>query len=209
MKSKNIIFESKRVRSTFGLNSFNPLLLEDISRYKNHGTITGATWVRLPSGLWVLSFDGNDYISCTIADPGDVYSIIAWVKPTNLDAARTIFSGVNYTPDFSILSTTGNLRIATQVGNQYVISSGVVSTTEHTCCGATVNDKEIAVYINGSPDGSGTVANSPDWTNPHYLGRWATAYMVGNIGLFLMTASALSADYHKEFYSKTRHLFNV
>jgi len=31
----------------------------------NDGAITGATWVRLPSGLWVLSFDGtDDVVSC-------------------------------------------------------------------------------------------------------------------------------------------------
>src|SRR3990167_10553439 len=32
----------------------------DRSRYQNHGTITGATWKRLPSGVWVMSFDGTD-----------------------------------------------------------------------------------------------------------------------------------------------------
>lgn len=32
----------------------------DRSPYANHGAITGAIWERLPSGLWVLSFDGGD-----------------------------------------------------------------------------------------------------------------------------------------------------
>jgi hypothetical protein len=32
----------------------------DRSPYGNNGTITGATWVRLASGLWCLSFDGSD-----------------------------------------------------------------------------------------------------------------------------------------------------
>jgi len=37
----------------------------DRSPYGNHGTITGATWERLPSGLWVTHFDGvNDLINC-------------------------------------------------------------------------------------------------------------------------------------------------
>lgn len=34
--------------------------IHDKSSYSNHGTITGATWVRLPSGLWYLDFDGSD-----------------------------------------------------------------------------------------------------------------------------------------------------
>ncbi len=34
--------------------------VHDRSPYSNAGTITGATWKRLPSGLWCLSFDGLD-----------------------------------------------------------------------------------------------------------------------------------------------------
>ncbi len=34
--------------------------LYDRSPYGNQGTITGASWVRLSSGLWCLSFDGSD-----------------------------------------------------------------------------------------------------------------------------------------------------
>jgi len=37
----------------------------DRSPYGNNGTITGATWTRLPGGLWCLSFDGtDDYVNC-------------------------------------------------------------------------------------------------------------------------------------------------
>ncbi len=37
----------------------------DLSRYKNHGAVTTATWVQEPSGLWVMAFDGaNDWIDC-------------------------------------------------------------------------------------------------------------------------------------------------
>ncbi|MBC8477054.1 MAG: hypothetical protein H8D49_01790 [Dehalococcoidia bacterium] len=37
----------------------------DRSPHGNHGNITGATWVRLSSGLWCLSFDGvDDYVDC-------------------------------------------------------------------------------------------------------------------------------------------------
>jgi len=39
--------------------------VHDRSPYGNVGTIVGATWVRLPSGFWCLSFDGtDDYIDC-------------------------------------------------------------------------------------------------------------------------------------------------
>ncbi len=32
----------------------------DKSRYRNHGTIVGATWVQNPNGLWSLNFDNVD-----------------------------------------------------------------------------------------------------------------------------------------------------
>ena len=35
-------------------------ILQDRSLYRNNGTISGATWVRTPGGLWCLSFDGTD-----------------------------------------------------------------------------------------------------------------------------------------------------
>ena len=39
--------------------------IRDLSGYNNHGTITGATWVRLPSGLWSLLADGLDDVIIT------------------------------------------------------------------------------------------------------------------------------------------------
>ena len=35
-----------------------PTTYEDMNRWGNDGTIVGATWKRLPSGLWCLRFDG-------------------------------------------------------------------------------------------------------------------------------------------------------
>jgi len=45
--------------------------VHDLSKYHNNGTITGATWTQLPSGIWVLSFDGVD-------DYG--YSILVYIN---------------------------------------------------------------------------------------------------------------------------------
>ena len=56
----------------------------DRSPYGNIGTITGATWKRLPSGLWYLDFDGSDdYVNCgndASLDITDAITIEAWVK---------------------------------------------------------------------------------------------------------------------------------
>jgi hypothetical protein len=45
--------------------------IRDRSPYGHIGTITGATWVKLSSGLWCLSFDGvDDMVGC--GNPGSL-----------------------------------------------------------------------------------------------------------------------------------------
>lgn len=61
----------------------------DRAPYGNHGTIYGAVWTRLPSGLWVLDFDGSDdYVNCgagasmaNIFDGGG--TVISWINPAS------------------------------------------------------------------------------------------------------------------------------
>ena len=65
----------------------------DVSGKGNHGTITGATWVRLPSGLWVMNFDGNDYVDCGAGSSLDItttLTLMAWTKTTTNNAGGII-----------------------------------------------------------------------------------------------------------------------
>jgi len=57
----------------------------DRSPYGNISAITGATWKRLPSGLWYLDFDGtDDYVDCGNFTPaGDAdkqLTVLYWWK---------------------------------------------------------------------------------------------------------------------------------
>jgi len=57
----------------------------DRSPYGNHGTITGATWKRLPSGLWYLDYDGVDdrtaFGTTGLPTVDAPFTKMAWVKP--------------------------------------------------------------------------------------------------------------------------------
>ena len=59
----------------------------DISRYKNHGTITGATWVRLPSRLWVLTLTDSANVitlpACSALNNIAPVTYLAWINPTS------------------------------------------------------------------------------------------------------------------------------
>jgi len=69
-------------------------LIHDVSQYHNNGAITGATWTQLPSGIWVLSFDGvDDYVDCGNDESLQItgaLTLASWVKPTLLGSAEKI-----------------------------------------------------------------------------------------------------------------------
>ena len=80
----------------------------DRSPYGNVGTIIGATWTRLPSGLWVLSFDGSDdYVDLGTSFQAifrGSFSMECWIKPDDgIPAAK-------YTP-MGTYTATGPNRV--------------------------------------------------------------------------------------------------
>jgi len=84
----------------------------DRSPYGNHGTITGATWTRLPSGLWCLSFDAlDDYVdaglSTDLSGGGD-FTIEGWFKASYDDrryAASQSHTIAPYSSDWIIMES--------------------------------------------------------------------------------------------------------
>ena len=61
--------------------------IHDRSPYGHVCTITGATWHRLPSGLWYLDFDGtDDRVDCgnnSALRPTSAVTVEVWFKPDN------------------------------------------------------------------------------------------------------------------------------
>jgi len=61
--------------------------IRDRSGFNNHGTITGATWTRLPSGLWAQNFTAQGQF-ITVADVPSLSAFTAitvelWIKTGN------------------------------------------------------------------------------------------------------------------------------
>lgn len=73
--------------------------LYDRSPYGNNGAITGATWKRLPSGLWYLDFDGSDD-EVDFGNPAHLnitkdVTFEAWVNFATLPGGSTVFGKDN------------------------------------------------------------------------------------------------------------------
>ena len=95
----------------------------DVSRYKRHGTINGATWTRLPSGLWVLSFNGvNQNVTLasvlpTISEALPLTILIAFY-PTGA-VGSLVNSNRSNNNRFTALQNVGELRIYFYDGGVY------------------------------------------------------------------------------------------
>ncbi len=70
--------------------------IQDRSSYGNNGTITGASWVKLPGGLWCLYFDGiDDHVEITHHPSLDIVARITikfWVRFATLNVVQTLFA---------------------------------------------------------------------------------------------------------------------
>lgn len=101
MTVKGIVFEA---RSYIGSAAPPSTVLEDMSRFRNHGSHDGAgepNAVQLPSGLWTWAYDQTDKI--TISPSPSINNLRAvtaevWVNPTTLgggNAGRLFHKSTN------------------------------------------------------------------------------------------------------------------
>ncbi len=109
------------------------LSVYDRSGYGNHGTITGAVWTKLPSGLWVLRYDGiDDFLAIpnalgALAGALPTFTLSMWVYPITPPAGNdTVFSRMNATIWVRITATTLKLTTNAGVGVDTTISTNFV-----------------------------------------------------------------------------------
>ena len=82
MKTKGLVLDPEASRD------IEPgiVTLYDRSRFQNNGAMTDVTWVRLPSGLWVMGFNGttsivNCGVGASLANLTPM-TLIEWINPT-------------------------------------------------------------------------------------------------------------------------------
>ena len=195
-------------------------------------TITGATWVRLPSGLWVQYYDGTDDVNIVTnraslnMGTGD-FTLEAWVK---LDLDATVRTSISkYTEPTGILgyylqyrNVTGITRLymkdatdAYYIGGTTDVRDG---TWHHTVGvvdrGNAANCKVLVDGVDDTASRTGTLANVGDLDNTADLtiGRNSQVvliYFLGYIALARVYNGAVSDAVIKSHYNQERYLFGV
>ena len=190
--------------------------IHDRSPYGNQGSITGATWKRLPSGLWCLSFDGSDdYVDCgsaigpTLTPP---FTIEAWAMRTK-GSYNTIFAnppGGNANGFWFNITTYLDFRTFPNARETW---GGTISQDTWYHVVAVLDGATATLYINGS-EPSTSHADHSDYTVSSSVLKVgiliAADYPFGGyIALPRIHRRALSAFDVQNSFNREKHLFGV
>ena len=195
-------------------------ILQDRSLYRNNGTISGATWVRTPGGLWCLSF-GDDYVE--VADSNSLktpngLTLETLVKPSFEGVERTFSAyGKNWGTPFSMSKGSANeLKIHIEVGGTSYYPSGgnlPINSWSHTLFTWDKASGEEKIYVNGVNVQTGTdyTGDLATITEPLWIGGVSgpSSYFNGLIALVRLYNQALSATKIAQHYQQERHLLGI
>lgn len=201
----------------------------DKSPYGNNDAITGATWIRLPSGLWCLSLDGNDdYVDCgnnnSLRITGSL-TLAVWVKPADNSINKDVIGNTDY-------GTSEDVSYRLTLGNAGLIEFRVKGATAADIHTGTSYSADVWQHIVGIYDTttlkifkngvdleapvSGTVPSSlQSLTHTVYVGAGRNNSSVidyhfnGLIALPSIHNTALSALEIQNLFNREKHLFGV
>jgi len=194
----------------------------DRSPYGNIGTIYGATWKKLPSGLWCLSFDNvDDYINCgTNASLTSAKGTIALWAKRNASGQYTALVHLieDASQDYLELKIAGDnkAKIEIEDGNASKVSiatSNTITDTNWHHLAYTQEGSGVKIYVDGEEQStSGT--NSSYWSSHLSLtGSKIGTNIFGSINGYI----ALPRIYNRPWsaldvqnsFNREKHLFGV
>jgi len=190
----------------------------DRSRYCNHGTITGGVWKQLPSGVWAMTFDGDDLISCgthsSLLSFSNGVTVIGWIKLDALGNHRGVVSNGPNAASWANHSYTLKINNTNVVESVLNDSTGAATCTGLTaltagryyCVGMTYNFVNNIVYLDGRPDNSTAYTTAITASvSATRIGKYRDGFfMLGKIGQLMVLSGVLSAESHYQFYRATK-----
>jgi hypothetical protein len=194
-------------------------VIKDKSGFGNHGTITGATWVRLSSGLWVLNFDGiDDTVNCGSRVSLNIlssFTLLAWIKkPAHQNTWITILSKGSYGWSYNLFIADTNKLFGGFYGVG-VGSADILPLNQWTLVGIVFDDTAdtMAIITNDKVEVSSGITLTPQEHS-------AESFFIGSdngVGNFLLAQLALARVYSRSLsaskiaviYQNERQLFGV
>jgi len=191
--------------------------IKDFSGNGNDGTITEATWTRLPSGLWGLSFDAtNDVVTVTNVASLQLttFSLEFWVYP-NSEGATTEYDWISKGDNqdgFYLRQENGTgIRFFTYKETGIRLDkawTGVVASGSwyHIFLTYTNSSPAVNLQINGVAKAEATSANDMGPNSGYNLkiGKSLVA-TDGKMGLIRYYSGVVSVNH----FQQERHLFGV
>ena len=206
----------------------NHYFIFDKSKFGLHGTITGAIWRQLPTGLWYLTFDGDDKIKRTIANfrSGDSSgTITTWFKADSGQSGALFSSadeaGPNANYIFVEVNALGLLAIQQRnadTGEDIRADTDVRDDTWHRADFVSTGAAYL-IFLDGVTDGLNVItgADNGDWfadTDLRDSFAWgaferatSVLFFEGSQALQRISSVALTATQILEGYSRERPMF--
>jgi len=222
---KNLLFAPPALGTVLSLTGLpgGSNKIQDRSSCGNSGAIIGATWVRLPSGLWCLYFDGvDDHVDIphhSSLDIVDYITIKFWVRFDSLGAAgtRQIIDNT-YTSGWDInIANTDRLDVRFDIGGGLVESyvpaasfTPVANTWYH--CVVKYDGTNLKVFIDAdevdSDAATGVISTN---SNDIRLGERLDGVLDldGGLALIEITNRAWSVMEIQHSFNREKHLFGV
>lgn len=194
--------------------------IRDRSGYGNDGTIIGAPWEKLPSGLWALHLDGSDdEIDCGTTETHNPtpISFCVWVKA---DTFGNAYNGVEAKE-----VTNGHTLMVKSTGKLAIYFTGMSSGGTYDGTGAltlvvdtwyflayTYDEENLRCYANLVIDKTvATTGTIPAAPAPQYIGQsgFASREWDGYVVLPRFFSKALSLSELTGIRNQERHLFGV
>lgn len=224
MKVSGLVFHSPRYWTPYG--AAQPAdAWPDYSCHANDGSFKGAgepDWVQLPSGLWVMSFDGTDDYIQVSASPsislGNGSSLTYWCKVITYTQYRRIWGKyVDVNNEIGCYQDTNKLVVQVRSGgvtSAYLEATMVTGSWAFYAVTFNAAGNMAIHYYNATVGGAGTdtIYTMPNSNGADlYIGGRGGGSSFSNtqIALFDIYSYALSADQVNKIYQKQRHLFGV
>jgi len=190
----------------------------DRSPYGNVGTIVGATWKRLPSGLWYLDSDGVDDtidFGTILTTSVTELTIKVWVNPRVIasdDGLLRIGTNALYGKVLAIFYNSG---IYCGINNSYNRVSYGVSVDEWIQIALQFSQPTLLeLFLNGvKVDENNSVQSSIDFSGANdgvlEWGRYSDRELDGGTTLLSVYMNKLGALKINESFHREKHLFGV